>query len=401
MKTTIPFIAICLCATTFLGSCTKSDLPEPGKSYHKVRLFDDTRPDPRNHSIRVAAANGKLLMTYGRTFEGGVFYNGAFLHPTGPDNAWILSDNDGNVIRQDTFPKGLAIGDAIVLPDNSFMIVTFIDDPQWQMAYEGMQIMHLDVNGVMSAVDTIYPPTSHSISDVYAVHLFPSRNGNGILTFGYQGDYTDATFYGEVNLQGDFLWYKEVTDIQLSGCAITDGGYLLVGGLFDLSTYSSDIQVRKVDPLGEPIWNKVIDCQDGQEGPLVASGNGRYRLAFADITPDYTRQFSTICEINSEGDILDSVSINFTVSALMPRSDGGTFVLSSIERVYGNITEQFNSYYVELDAGLHVTASGKFQEQSSDMLNAGCKMSDGKLACFGIAQTYDWRYYRPMLILVN
>src|SRR5262245_22640092 len=109
-------IASCLLLFSFT-SCKKSELPEPESLYHKVRIYDDTLPDPRNHSIRIAAGQGRLLMTYGHTFEELIVVAGlgAASWPPPAENVWMLTDNDGNIIRRDAFPSGLSIGDIISL----------------------------------------------------------------------------------------------------------------------------------------------------------------------------------------------------------------------------------------------------------------------------------------------
>ena len=44
----------------FLGSCTKDDLSELDAGTYKVRIFDDTLPDPRSHSVHIASSDGRL-----------------------------------------------------------------------------------------------------------------------------------------------------------------------------------------------------------------------------------------------------------------------------------------------------------------------------------------------------
>src|ERR1041384_2610155 len=147
MKTSLVAIII---AAIFLSSCKKSDLQVPESAYHRVRIYVDTLPDPRNHSIRIAVGQGRLLMTYGHTFEELTFVVGlgAGSWPPPAENVWMLTDNDGNLIHRDTFPSGLNIGDIISLPDNSFLIVFYTGIPNlWGGPEWGMYMMHLDPNG--------------------------------------------------------------------------------------------------------------------------------------------------------------------------------------------------------------------------------------------------------------
>jgi len=98
---------------------------------------------------------------------------------------------------------------------------------------------------------------------------------------------------------------------------------------------------------------------------------------------------------------LKTDSVDFGIGAFLQKAPDGVFILNSIDAVYGNVSRQFNTTYITLDAGLNVIEKKLFQQETSDMMNAGCLTSDGKNACFGVMQCYDKHYYKPALIIMN
>src|SRR5436190_3422375 len=106
MKTNIICLSTCMLTALFLSSCEKSDSLKLESAYHRVRIYDDTLPDPRTRSIHCAAGDGRLLLTYGNTFEQVVVFNGNFTLPPPSQNCWMLTDNEGNLIKKDMFPVG-------------------------------------------------------------------------------------------------------------------------------------------------------------------------------------------------------------------------------------------------------------------------------------------------------
>jgi len=411
MKTFLSCLCLGLLAMLVLPGCSDSDLPEPAHDYYKVKLYDDTLPDPRNHSTRIAAsANGRLLMTYGNTYERWIVVNGAFLLAPPPANVWMLTDNEGNLIKRDTLPTGLAIGDIMAMPDNSFLIVTFIGDFAFQGSYGGVQMMRIDPNGVMGPVDTLDLPTQDPVMILGSIHLSLSQNGNPLLYFLYSGaSGFGGAFIGEMNLQGSFLWQREFTDYTITHC-IADGygGYLLSGKIFDLMTYSSDGLMMRIDGTGNTIWTRVLDLNDLGNGldngfnQICRAESGKYYFNYGDFSFFSAPQYTThVYKINLEGDLLDSAVFGMGQGWIVPK-DNGVFLLSSIDAVYGNLVDQFNSTYAILDANLDLTTNPTpFQDQTTDMMNDVCVTSDGKVACFGITQCYNKRYYKPQLILLN
>jgi len=409
MKTSATFSAVCILFFLFLNSCTKSDPEELGASYSRVRLYDDTLPDPRNHSIRIAAGNGRLLMTYGNFFERFFMVNGAAIEPPPPKNAWMLTDNEGNLIKRGTFPSGLAMGDILAMPDNSFLIVTSIGDFSSQGSYGGVQLMRLDPNGVLSSVDTLDLPVSDPVMILATVHLSLSQNGNALLYFGYssQGGF-GGSFIGEMTVQGDFLWHKEFMDYTITDCVSDpNGGYLITGKIFYLMTYTSTVFIMNTNATADSLWFREIVCVDAGNGldngigQIVSSGDGNYRLSYADWAANYSRQNTEVVTFNQEGEFLDTTVVALGASVAIQKDSKGLFLLYGIDAVYGSVTDQFNSSYAILDAEMNLTTKSQFQNLTTDMMNAACRTSDGKIACFGIIQSYGKRYYIPQLILFN
>ncbi len=397
------------------SSCTKSDLPEPESAFHRVRIYDDTLADPRNNSIRIAAGNGRLLMTYGHTFEQLLFVNGTLTLPPPAENVWMLTDNDGNSFRQDTFPSGLSIGDAISLPDNSFIVVTHTGVPNlWGGPEWALQMMQLDPSGILSPVVNLNPPVIHGLpfQQIGDIRLCPAPGGNVVLYFYYQGaNFASATFVSEMDKQGNFVWHKEFQDpISVTSCVpVPGGGYMAAGTYWNAVLVKSDIHVMKTNSTFDSLWSKKIVVRGWAAGiQIAAAGNGNYWINYIDS--DDGKDYFHLLEINDAGEIMDSTSWPipndiriYGYSSMMLRQGSGVFITHSVNigNAFTSVSDQFNTHYVTLDAELNITKTSAFQEQTSDMINSGCITSDGSIACFGITQTYDRRYYKPELIIIK
>jgi hypothetical protein len=217
-----------------------------------------------------------------------------------------------------------------------------------------------------------------------------------------------GSFIGEMNTQGDFLWQREFMDYTITDCmADPDGGYLIMGKIFFLMTYSSNVFIMKTNATADSLWSREIVCVDagnGQEtgiGQIVSSGNGNYRLGYADYVVQWGEQKTHVVEFNLSGEFLDSAVVALGPSIMVQKDREGLFLLNSIDAVYGSVTDRYNTTYAVLDADLNMTTKATFQNQTTDMMNAACRTSDGKVACFGITQCYGRRYYKPQLIILK
>lgn len=415
MRNIIACFTAFMMAAFFMNSCKKSDLHEYEPGYHCVRIYDDTLADPRNHSIRIAAGNGRLLMTYGRTFEQLLFVMpGSATLPPPSENAWMLTDNDGNLFRQDTFPSGLSIGDAIALPDNSFLIVFYTGIPGvWSGPEWAMYMMHLDAEGVPGPVIRLNPPVifGQPFGQLSDIHLVPAPSGNAVLHVYYQGQTGSATYIGEMDTQGSFSsWYREVNDpIKVTSCVpVPGGGYMAAGPYWNPVLQKSDVLIMKTNSTFDSIWSRKIVIEGWAMGiQIITAGNGNYLVNYSAAHDG--KDYFHLLEINDTGDIVDSTSwpippdfYGYGFSSMMlQQGTTGVFITHSINigNAVTSVSNQFNTNYVSLDAELNITKTATFQEQTSDMLNSGCRTSDGRIACFGITQTYDRRYYKPELII--
>ena len=396
----------------FMSSCTKSDL-EDGSGYNLVRLYDDTLPDPRNDAIHIAAADGRLLMTYGRTFSQILFVNGAATFPPPAENVWMLTDDEGNLIRRDLFLTGLSIGDVTSLPDNSFFVVMYTGIPNlWGGPEWTMQIMRIDPNGVMGPVSllsipTIHPPPYQSFYDILIRSVL---NGNVLISFYYGGaDGGSGSFVGEMNTQGSFLWHTEFDNRGVSGCVGTpDGGYMISGRWWDLNQ-NAGMYIMKTNSTFDSTWSRFMVPKTGTDGrvQVASAGNGNYWLNY--VNSYNLTATSHLLEFNPAGEIVDS---NFYMPDIAPynintvmlqHGSSGLYMsyTNSISNVNSIILEKFNSAYATFDGELNITKQSFFQQQTSDIINSGCRMKDGRIACFGLIQSYDRRYYKPELIIIN
>ena len=393
-----------------ITGCTKSDLPDLITSYNKVKLYDDTLPDPRNRALRIAAGNNRLFMNYCYDFEKFQFVNGVSTIPPPPRNQWMITDNEGNLIKRDSFPTGLTMADVVFLNDNSIMAILYNAHSGFSGNNYELLYFHFDQNGQKISGDTLTLPagitlTGPSMDDHQLVHLIQSLNGNPFLYFETYDQQTYAQFSlaGELNTDGSFEWYKTYADIKITGGISTqDGGYIFVGS--DVGDYYNTLPgfafIMKTTADGDSLWTKTYDALNPANVKITAGDNGNYFFCFNDV--DFL-----VYEVNATGDSLNAFVINevgTNLPAAIVSKDGGVFTLINKDLtiyVAASLTDQVNTHFICLDAGLNITQKGLFQKETSDMIFACCKTSVGKIACFGIIQSYNRRYYKPELIIVN
>jgi len=412
MRTGITYLAACMLVALLMSSCTKSDLPEP--EYYRVRLYDDTLPDPRTKSIHIAAGDGRLLMTYGNTFEQLVLVNGGVAYPPAAQNNWMLTDNEGTLIKKGKIPSGLTVYDAISFPDNSFVIITHTGiESLWGGPEWALQIMRIDPNGEMGPFDTLNVPISHPLPflQLWDLHLCHSVNGNAVIYFIYESsDGASINFVGEMDMYGNFLWHKESELHSIASCVLSpDGGYMTAGRLYDPVSQLSKVVLMKTNNAFDSTWSKLLDPKPygGDIPKIISAGNGNYWLNITKIID--SNPYSQIFEFNSTGVFVDSTTYPIKLSqynlncVMLNQGASDLFVsyTNDILGFYSTISDQFNSTYATLDADLNLIKNSTFQDLTSDLLSSGCRTSDGRIASFGITQSYDRRYYKPELIILN
>jgi hypothetical protein len=392
-----------------LISCTKSDLPDPGAAYKRVRLYDDTLPDPRSYSNHMVAGNGRLLMTYGNTNSMFDESGGVFTLPPPSRCSWMLTDNEGNLIRKDTFPTGLSVGGIARLADNSFLVVLHTGFPNMSDWTWRLFLMRLDPNGVPGPVNPLPIPGIDALpfTQIQPILFSTAQSGNAILNFSYTDSlWHGGNFIGEMDKQGNFLWNKLDQSYFINDFAPTpDGGYMALVGFWVQATTSFTYSIMKTSSTFDSSWTRGIGPlrRDG-ELHIVSAGNGNYRLGYLTQPPGGINY--NVLQINAEGEIVDSVTypipdVFWNRAVMLPPTSSGMFVLHGMSNANGSITDRFNATYVKLNADLDITRQATFQVQTSDMINSACTTSDGTTACFGITQSYDRRYYKPVLILMD
>ncbi len=405
MKKYLPILYIV--AVLITGGCTKSDLQDLITNYHKVILYNDTLPDPRNQAIRIVAGNNRLFMNYCYDFERFDIVNGVFITPPDPRNQWMLTDIEGNIIRRDSFLTGLTMGDVMFLSDNRIMAILYnAHEGTSGVNYEIMFFL-FDQNGNKITGDTLFLPAGITLAgppydNHQLIHLTQSISGNALMYFEYYDvNYNAKSFAGELNSDGSFSWYNIYSEIKISGGIRTsDGGYIFTGS--DPGGYYNYLPgyvfVMKTTATGDSSWAKTFNVNNPLGGQITTGDNGNYFFCFSDVN-------FFVYEINAAGDSLNSFVINENgldlPAALVPKNGGVFTLLNQDVMSYLNLTYQVNTHFISLDAGLDVTQKGKFQKENSDMIFAACKNSDGKIACFGITQIYNRPYYKPELIIVN
>jgi|GEM_PF-2451685 len=416
MKTRATALAVCMVLLLCMNSCTQSDLPEPSSGHYRVRLYDDTLPDPRSHSIHIAAGDGRLLMTYGHTFEQMVMLAGNLTLPPPSVNVYMLTDNEGNLLRKEMLPTGLTVADVVTLPDNSFLLVLNTGVPElWGGPEWSLHFMRIDPNGAMGPEASLNAPTNHPqpYQQIRNIRLCPLPNGHALLYYYYTGaDNGSAQFVGEMDTEGSFLWHKEFESLTIDDLAISrDGGYMVSAGIWNPVLQTSEKFIMKMNSSFDSSWSSSIVPAQGAVGNfLIASkSNGNFWLTYA--ASHDGKSWYHVLDMNAEGEIVDSSSYPLMInlqqynmtSVISQHGASGLFISHSL--IMGSFNEsvsnRFNTMYVTLDANLNIINKSVFQDQTSDMLNSGCRTSDGRIACFGLTQGYHRWYYKPELIIIN
>jgi len=394
-------VPVACIAMSILFSCKKDSLTTSDSVFSLMRVFDDTLGDPSSAATRIIAGNNRIFMAYGR---GSIYVAGDNIYHT----TLLVTDNKGNLINRDTLPVGLTTGDLLVLDDGSLLIAAYYLADGYN---NNIYLFHYNENGEKISVNALVPDFLNSTGfrgyELYnAVHLNRSINGNPLLC----GAFFDSTYYVrgymlECDVNGNQLWSKTIYGV-IYDCIATSDGYL-----YTMPYAASTISLVKTNATGDSLWAKtyaIPTTYSINPKQIIRSANGNYMFS---VNPDqgYYSPFVMI-QTNENGDSLSSIVIGkegeFHYSGgLVPRADGGVFAIMNggWEGTFlpGGTFTRVNTEYADMNADLEIMKEGNFQKYTTDIITAACETSDGRIACFGIIQSYHQNYYKPELIIIN
>jgi hypothetical protein len=387
--------------TLLWSSCKKDEITEFDRKYSVIKIYNDTIGDPSNGSARIIAGNNRLYMTYGK---GSIFINGNDVFTS----KLLVTDLEGNFITTASLPDGLGLGDILVLDDGSVWIAAI--NPN-DFSTSTIYLLHYTADASLISLDTIVPGFCATTGCVgfdlyYNLRLCRSVNGNPLL-YGvfYDANSQNRGYMLECDSNGKELWSKAL-DHLIGGCIATaDGGYLYNFG----DNIAVQIGLTKCDAQGNVLWSNSNDAPGGNYNVryLIPTIAGNFlELIYYWNGANYV---TDLYQLDSNGDTLNSIQLGKStghfVNALISRDDGSIFTIAN-DLYEGSVSsnglfDQFNTYYTELDADLKIKNNDYFQQLSTDLIVSACKMPDGRIACFGIYQSFHRDYYKPELIIIN
>jgi hypothetical protein len=417
MKSLLKTHLVCLAIISLLVNygCKKSDSPISDMSLNKVKVYDDTLADIRNHSINIAAGSDQLYMTYGVgnalyfDFLNGLLYAGGF----GEFNAKLMAtDFDGNLKWIKELPANRMADDILVLDNGDVVVGTFT----FGNFSSELNLIRFDKNG--EKIVEVTAPISSGVTGVSHICLVRAFNGNIIVSGAYSGLPTGG-YVCEYDLNFNQIWYKGFYNSIDRALATENNNYLFIQESYN----DSSITVLKTNASGDSIWSKPISnnfyqissagfypgCND-----FVKNSNGNYVVSVSSrVSYDFQAEIkSYLYEINANGDLLNSTSssfLNFNCNAaLVPKKAGGVFALmqsylydyTSLQ-IPPEVFNEIHSGFAIFDEGLSLVSNRQMQSITSDHLTAACNLPTGEIACFGLIKSEGKIYYKPELIIVK
>lgn len=129
------------------------------------------------------------------------------------------------------------------------------------------------------------------------------------LLLGYTksfGNGKDDIYLIKVDSNGKLLWSKnygnEFPEEPESIIQTVDGGYLIVGSLYNTITRDSFVYLLKINSEGEQIWTKVYENITGGASSVVSLNNGDFILT-GGVAEDYDSNV-LLLRVNSIGEII-------------------------------------------------------------------------------------------------
>jgi hypothetical protein len=310
-------------------------------------------------------------------------------HPEAATVEILIADNDGKLIRHNSLPAGYNPVTLHALNDNSFLLAAYS-----QTQSTMLHIFHFNNDGSQISHDSV------QISNAaYTGNICSTQEGK--IFVGYQ-DVNLNFFISEIDIKGNIIWTKQTTNWFYCAMLTNDGGYL-----YNYMGADSGFYIQKTNANGDSIWQKKFITRSGVFCTLMAASGSNYRLGlYPDPNASYiTEDPYSVYEINQSGDSIKSTEISddrFNIpQAMLESSDENTFILNYSYTGGWVSPAKTNTHYVFLDSDLKITKRGAFQSFSNDKIGSAVKTSDGKIACFGLVQSFGKTSYKPCLIILN
>lgn len=379
-------VVACLSACLlFFSSCEDSQDNGPDDRYDFIKVFDIEIGEILNSDYRIAASNERYFMA----FQVELFNTYR--------TVLLVTDKTGAEINRDTLPSGIVISNLLVQDDGSVLLAGFM------YCCPNINIFHYDQDATLLAYKTLYIPGINFLSFYTNPQFDRSLNGNilvygnyiasGNLVYGYMA---------EVDLQGNIYWVENMELLIRSATPTSDNGYLFASYMPD-TTGGIDIYLVKTNATGDSVGSNMIKqhALSSNISNIVSTSSNTYQVNYTEEYPSYV---STIYESDVNGNELNTLTLeNTRLGWLTPRDDGRTLVLfSPYAYASGNgVTTRGSTRFMTLDRELKVSDKYYFQDSTSDLILSTCRTPEGKIACFGVIQSFKNAYYRPTLVVLN
>jgi len=296
------------------------------------------------------------------------------------------------LIKYDSLPAGMFVMGLVSLSNESFVVVALNPD-------NIPHFLHYNRNGEFISNKSLQLPGASQL-----LSASRSQSGNVLIC---STDNAGGNYILDCNANADVIWSNETT-IPIDGTFPTlDGGYL-----FSSTVNGNDFTLTKTNGTGDIIWQKTFYTPNSSYCYWMASlRNGHFRACVNDLSL-WQYNFNippplTVYELGESGDsiranTLNGIDYNFA-GPILEQNDGSTFMLMT-PYLFGTgiaVPTIVNTHYVTLDANLNIIDHGVLQDQANDYFDSACKTSDGRIACFGVIQSYKQHYYKPALVILN
>jgi hypothetical protein len=195
--------------------------------------------------------------------------------------------------------------------------------------------------------------------------------------------------------QPELVWSRVYGDANHESpqamVAAPDGGTVITGAKWTGEDMGYDVQLLKVDPAGEPIWNVIIGGPGQQySNDVVVTPDGGYLVAGASIEPGGWWKMLAM-KFDGNGELLWELlwgtqhGDEYTIFSIVP-TDGGYF-LAGLGIRYGNQ----NCFIMKITESGEMLWTRSYGDQNNNVIEVvfdAIPISDGGIALAG----YYWDY---------
>ncbi len=251
--------------------------------------------------------------------------------------------------------------------DGGYLIVGFIEN---QTTYDDeVLVVKTDANGVLQWYKTYNFTDNKMFSSVIAA------NDGGYILAGYadfdlgNDTWVTALALAKIDASGNLLWNKTYGGFNNSTSqyftdvlASSDGGYVLLGSLYNRTDRVQYALIIKADSSGTAQWTKTYytpSTENYTDTNSILQVSGGYLVAGIvendDPTTNYTASNIWLFKVDSNGNLLWSKTYPqnsddyIYVDLISQTVDGGYFVIGSTE-TYGDMSLATGAFLLKTDA---------------------------------------------------